>query len=173
MRYRYFIICLVLVFSGCKSNFKSYKDGIVSLYEGQAYLMNGTYFIDPFYHTDDYVELQELFGIEKNNLFLEKLKLEFINDEKLRITYNNGLEIKTKIVKGKLTKGGFQIDRDFFALGIPWMFFSYKDERKLFYLGNDDDLIYQHFYKESEHFIGRINTKKKNEIIKFDRQLPK
>jgi len=117
--------------------------------------------------------LQELFGIEKTNRFLEKLKLEFLSDEKLKITYSNGLETKTKVVKGEMSKGGFQIDRDFFVFGIPWLLFSYEDERKIFYLGNDDNLIYQHYYKGSGHFFGRINTKKRNEIIKFDRQLPK
>lgn len=166
-------ICLLLILGSCKSSYKSYKDDVVSLYDGQAYLMNGTYFIDPYYHNDEYVELQELFDIENTNKFLEKLKLEFLSDQKLKITYSNGLEAKTKIVKGEMSKGGFQIDQDFFVFGIPWVLFSYKDERKIFYLGNDDNLIYQHYYKSAGHLFGRINTKKINEIVKFDRQLPK
>ena len=158
--------------SSCKSSFKSYRDDVVSLYDGQAYLMNGTYFIDPYYHTGEYRELQELFDINKNNPYLEKLKLEFLSDKKLQVTYGNGLGTETKIVKGKLKKGGFQIDRDFFLFGIPSILYSYKDERKLLYLGNDDNLIYQRYYKSAGHFFGLISTTKTNEVIKYDRQLP-
>lgn len=173
IRYKYLIIGLVIILSGCKSSFKSYKDGIVSLYDGQAHLMNGTYYVDPFYHSDEYVELQELLDLQNTYKFLEKIEFKFIDDQTLKIIYTNGLSEKTKIIKGKLTKGGFQIDRIFFAMGIPGFLFSYIDKRKMFYLGNDDDLIYQYYYKSSGHFFGRINTTKESKIIKFDRQLPK
>jgi len=58
MKYKFLLIGLLIFISSCKSSFKSYKDGVVSLYDGQAHLMNGTYFIDPFYHSDEYKELQ-------------------------------------------------------------------------------------------------------------------
>lgn len=172
MKYKFLLIGLLIFISSCKSSFKSYKDGVVSLYDGQAHLMNGTYFIDPFYHSDEYKELQELFGIKDAYKYLEKIEFEFLSDEKLKLTYSNGLTKKTKLIKGKLTKGGFQIDGKLTIFGIPSILFSYIEKREIFYLGNDDDLIYQNFHKSANHLFGRIQTREKSEIIKFDRQLP-
>ncbi len=168
-----FLICVLVVclnFTSCKSVSKAIGDPEVYLYKGQANLMNGTYFTDPYEYSGDYKLLTEIFELEPQH-FSNKVEFKFLDDEHLEISYSDGLEQKTKVVKGKMKNGGFRYEYKNLPIGIPLIFFNYTFKVHHMALGNDDNIIITEYENSVSHFFLLPGGYKIENRYYFDRQL--
>jgi hypothetical protein len=173
---RYLIICFLifsfsLSFWSCKSVSKTIGDTEVYLYDGQASLMNGTYFVDPYEHYGQYKLLTDIFDLRESKV-PKKVDFDFIDDRHLKISYSDGIGQYTKIIEGKMKNGGFRYEYKNLPLGIPLLFFVYQFKVHHIALGNDDNIIITEYDSQSSQlFFSIFNTTKTENRYYFDRQL--
>jgi len=78
--------------------------------------------------------------IEPVNKYFVKLKL--VNKKQLKIiVYKNNVEIKSKVVKGKLKNGMFYLKQNLSISGLPYIFGSFTNDKKRIILKNNSILI--------------------------------
>lgn len=161
---------LVINLTSCKSVGKAIGDPEVYLYEGQAGMMDGTYFIDPYRNVGNYKLLTEVFNL-KEATNSNKVDFKFLDDEHLEITYTDRLAKYTKVIKGKMKNGGFRYEYRNFPIGIPLILFAYQFKVHYIALGNDDNIVITEYqYVHNQFFLKDFSSTTENRYY-FDRQL--
>ena len=165
------IFITIISLISCKSVSKAIGDPEVYLYEGQAGLMDGTYFVDPYDTYGEYKLLTEIFQLQEAKA-PQKVDFNFIDDNHLEISYTDGIGEYTKIIEGKMKNGGFRYEYRNFPFGIPALFFVYEFKVHHIALGNDDNIIITEYEKQNTHlFFTIFQTTETENRYYFDRQL--
>ncbi|MDZ4149195.1 MAG: hypothetical protein U1C58_12970 [Flavobacteriaceae bacterium] len=78
--------------------------------------------------------------LDSNNKYFTELEMISENELKLSV-YENGVEIKSGIVKGKLKNGMFYLKQNLSVSGIPYVFGTFTNDKKRIILKNNSILI--------------------------------
>ena len=78
--------------------------------------------------------------LDFNNKYFAKLKLISENELKLSI-YENEIEIKREVVKGKLKNGMFYLKQNLSISGLPYFFGTFTNDKKRIILKNNSIFI--------------------------------
>ena len=78
--------------------------------------------------------------LDSNNKYFAELKLISENELKLSV-YENEVEIKSEIVKGKLKNGMFYLKQNLSISGLPYVFGTFTNDKKRIILKNNSILI--------------------------------
>lgn len=142
----------------------------VPLYKDQLHLMNGYYEINPYKsaYSFDGIPLDEVFEMDIPQE-VNYIQLEFLDKKTLQVSFEHLGETHTKLVKGKHKKGGFYLYKTWGALGVPPFIWLQWNNGKRFFMGNDDNLIFDISKNESALIFGFNNQKNVREIIFYDR----
>ena len=165
------VSCIVMSMLSCKSVKRGMGDSEVYLYKGQEAFMNGNYFIKPYANSREFKSLVDIFELnEARNI--DMVKFDFISEDKLQITYSDGLNDYSKIVKGKMKNGAFRYVGKTLPIGIPLVLFTYQRRIHHIALGNDDNIVITEYRYSNNHFLFLgISERKVENRYYFDRQL--
>jgi len=78
--------------------------------------------------------------LDSNKKYFAELKLINENEVELNI-YENGAEIKSEILKGKLKNGMFYLKQNLSVSGVPYVFGTFTNDKKRIILKNNSILI--------------------------------
>lgn len=85
------------------------------------------------FHKYRYNEKRNYFGsIEIHNISNSKIKISYIDENNF---------VSTRILKGKVHNGFFLVKRKLKAIGIPGIFFIYRERRIMLGINDEGDLI--------------------------------
>lgn len=163
----FFIITSLLL---CSCGTKRIPNQAVYLHDGQLNLLDGYYEIVPYetYYSPDHKGLDKLFDMSIPDR-VTYIQLEFINDKKLKVSYEIAGVTEEIILKGKHKHGGFYLDKNWGALGIPPFIWLQWNNGKRILMGNDDNLILDEFDDKRTLFFGFTSNDAGRKIYLYDR----
>lgn len=88
--------------------------------------------LNPFY----------VYAWEEEKDYKGEIKITQISDKKIKVTYfKDDKLVKTKTLKGKFKNGFFIVKRKLRPIGIPFVFYTYKERRIMIGSDKEDNLI--------------------------------
>ncbi|MGM0636155.1 MAG: hypothetical protein ACQESK_08825 [Bacteroidota bacterium] len=165
-------LCLLLLLTSLlfSCGTKKVPNQAVHLHKNQLNLMDGFYEIVPYesHYSDDYTSLDKLFDMQIP-INVRYVKLEFISEKELKVSYEIAGTTEEKIIKGKHKHGGFYLKKSWGAFGIPPFFWFQSNKGKRIFMGNDDNLIFDEFEDKSTMLFGVQNSTYLRKVFLYDR----
>lgn len=142
----------------------------VHLYDNQLSLLNGYYEIEPYesQFSVEGINLEKVFDMQIPHK-VKFVKLQFLDEKTLQVSYELDSIIHTKKLKGKHKKGGFFLKKSWGAFGLPPILWLQWNNGKCLYMGNDDNLIYSYHKNQSTLLFGLNGRTYEREVVLYDR----
>jgi hypothetical protein len=165
---RFLLLSSIVILNSCGT--KAIPNNAVYLQENQLNLINGYYELISYesFYSQDYKDLSETFHFPVPRL-VTYIELEFISKKELKISYEIDGISEQKIVKGKHKHGGFYLEKNWGALGIPPFIWLQWNRGKRIFMGNDDNLILDEFDDSSALLFGFQSRTNKRQTYLYDR----
>ena len=156
MRYRIINIVVFIIFTLCISSCASFSKDIIStnlkpsnysefkqiegkyrFYAISDSLMTNIYenLVGIWWNSEKYK-----LDLDSNNKYFAELKLISENELKLSV-YENEVEIKSEVIKGKLKNGMFYLKQNLSISGLPYLFGTFTNDKKRIILTNNSIFI--------------------------------
>lgn len=170
MRKNTLLLIGILSLYGCSSlNQPAKVADSIPLYENQPEVLNGVYFNQPYSYTYDYKTLLDFFEINNHNV--DSVQLALVGPERLKVTSYKALGTETNFIEGKVVNGTFEIEKNTFWFGVPFLLFVNSKENIRICAGVMDELIIQHYQYKTGHFFGSTSDEEFTNFYHYSKTL--
>ncbi len=162
------LLFIVLIFLSCGTK-KGLHDNAVHLYKGQLKYINGAYH-NQAVNSFETVSLLDQLKIPYNST-VELVNLRLLNEKELEVSFHDGGQFQTQIIKGKRKNGGFSFKKKTKWFGIPLLFFLKNKTTHILYMNNDLGIVIESENTKSQMFFFEGKTSKLETEYHFDKAI--
>ena len=124
--------------------------------------------------SEDTIDIEEVV-VTGNRIKVAKqnvpLSISVINEKELEVSFHDGGQFQTQIIKGKRKNGGFSFKKKTKWFGIPLLFFLKNKTTHILYMNNDLGIVIESENTKSQMFFFEGKTSKLETEYHFDKAI--